>query len=114
MKRDRAYFVDILTAGRSIIESTDGRTIEDFFSDTVAYSANMYRFVIMGEAAKRISAESKAAHPEIDWRGMAGQRDVVAHQYDGIDAHELWATMRTTVPIVVKQIERILGEWPEE
>ncbi len=65
MKRDRAYFTDILLSARSIMELTGDRPFEDFFSDTVAFSAVLYRFIIMGEATKRISMESKAAHPEV-------------------------------------------------
>ncbi|MCL4233708.1 MAG: DUF86 domain-containing protein [Deltaproteobacteria bacterium] len=114
MKRDRAYFTDILLSARSIMELTGDRPFEDFFSDTVAFSAVLYRFIIMGEATKRISMESKAAHPEVDWRGMAGQRDVVVHQYDGIDEYELWTTIQTNVPIVVRQMEQILENWPED
>ena len=45
---------------------------------------------VMGEATKRLSAECRASHPEIPWRGMAGLRDVLIHAYDRVDLQEVW------------------------
>jgi uncharacterized protein with HEPN domain len=54
--------------------------------------ASMLSFAlsIIGEAAKRISTEFKDKYPDIPWRDMAGTRDVLTHDYEGVDAKIIW------------------------
>ena len=61
-------------------------------------------YEIIGEAAKNVSEEFRVQHPEIDWRGMAGFRDVLIHQYFGIDLINVWNISQNQAEKVLKQI----------
>ena len=58
--------------------------------EEVAYDAVLRNLQIIGEAAKAIPADVRQAHPEVDWKGMAGLRDVLTHAYFGLDDETLW------------------------
>lgn len=64
---------------------------------------------IVGEAARRISPDFKASHPSIDWRALAGQRNVIAHEYGKIDHKRLHETTCRLVPRLLGELDRILA-----
>ena len=65
---------------------------------------------LLGEAAKRVSAPLQRAHPGIGWRDIIGQRNVLAHDYGEIDHRKLFDTARLKVPLLIAELDRILGE----
>ena len=65
---------------------------------------------VLGESARRVSPRFQQAHPEIDWRGIIGQRNVIAHEYGEIDHRRLYAAARTRVPALIAALDRMLGE----
>jgi uncharacterized protein with HEPN domain len=90
MSRDEGVVLDILNAAGLIREFIAGQDLTDFLADSKTCFAVLHQLVVIGEAAKRLSAEYRANHPEIPWREMAGLRDVVVHHYDEIDLVEIW------------------------
>lgn len=54
------------------------------------FDATLMNFVLIGEMCDRISDELKKQHPEIDWKKIKGFRNMIAHDYLGIDAEEVW------------------------
>jgi uncharacterized protein with HEPN domain len=62
----------------------------------------------MGEAAKRIPDEYKASLPTIPWRGLAGLRDVLIHQYEGVSLDEVWRIVEHDLPGLRESIRKIL------
>ena len=67
-------------------------------------------FEIIGEAVKHISTDLKRSYPEIQWRGLAGFRDVLIHNYMGVDLLEVWNVIEIELPQIKKIIDDILIE----
>ena len=62
----------------------------------------------LAESTQRISAELKAAHPEVEWRGIAEFRNVVVHDYLGIDVEEIWDIVQDDLPDLKAKVAAIL------
>ena len=66
--------------------------------------------MVLGEAVKRLSEDFRSAHPEVLWRQIAGMRDALIHQYDGVDMEEVWRTIDFRVPELMDTLERLIPE----
>ncbi len=62
---------------------------------------------VIGEAAKRLSPEIKESHPEIAWRDIAGLRDIIVHEYFGLDLDIVWDVVENRVPILLVQLRNL-------
>ena len=67
----------------------------------------MMNFIIIGEMAARISEEFKNKNSHIDWTKIKAFRNIVAHNYFGIDAEEVWQIIKNKLPELKKQIEKL-------
>jgi uncharacterized protein with HEPN domain len=105
---------DILVAAWQVVDFTQGVNEKAFRSDEKTHSATIHALLIMGEAAKRLTVEFREKHPTIDWRGMAGMRDVLIHQYDRINLSRVWAVATQEVPGIVTYLERIRRRGSEQ
>lgn len=90
MKKDpRLYLAQVLERIDRILEFTaEGK--EAFFADVRTQDAVIRNFEVIGEAVKRIPDDYRADHPAIPWRELAGLRDVLMHQYEGVSLNEVW------------------------
>jgi uncharacterized protein with HEPN domain len=88
-KDDRLYLVHIVEALRKIMRYTRGGR-DAFLADEMIQDAVYRNFLVIGEAAKRVSEATRAMDPSIPWRGMAGLRDVMVHQYEGVQPDLVW------------------------
>ena len=87
-----------------------GKDLAAFSEDEMTYDAVLRNLQIIGEAAKAVPADVRQVYPEVDWKGMAGLRDVLAHAYFGLDDETLWDVVATKVPQLRSQVRRILDE----
>ena len=69
---------------------------------------------IIGEAANRVSRGFRAAHPEIPWRQIIAQRNVLTHEYGDIDDALIWRVVTTRIPELMSQLERLMPPLPPE
>ncbi len=112
MSRDKATLLDIASAATRILSFIDGLTREDFLEDTKTQSAVLHQLLVLGEATKRLSDEFRNEHSEIEWRLMAGMRDILIHAYDTVDLDEVWKTATKDVPDLLSQIKPLLPADP--
>ncbi len=107
MKDDRLYLLHIREClDRVARYASRGR--ETFFADTMVQDAILRNLQILAESATRLSEPLKTDHPEIDWRGLAGFRNVMVHDYLGIDLHQIWDIVERDLPPLRRAIEAIL------
>jgi uncharacterized protein with HEPN domain len=96
-KDPRVYVAHILECIDKIERFTaDGR--ERFFQEAMVQDAVLRNLEVIGEAAKRLDDAYRAAHPGVPWRALAGLRDVLIHQYEGVDLEKVWAIVEKELP----------------
>ena len=109
LTKDQHCLESILEAIDRIIEYTSGiNTADDFDKDYRNFDATMMNFVVIGEMIDKISDEFKTNHPEIEWIKIKGFRNIVAHDYFGIDAEEVWQIIKTKIPTLKSDIKLLL------
>jgi uncharacterized protein with HEPN domain len=108
MWRDAAYLLDILNAARKVRRFTTGVTEEEFENNDLVQSATMRELGIIGEAARKISQETRNAHPGIPWAEMIGMRNRVIHEYSRINLEKVWDTIQKDIPHLMALIEPLV------
>ena len=106
-KDPRVYLAHILECADRI-ERYLGQDREAFLRDTMVQDAVIRNFEVIGEAAKRIPEQFRVVHAGIPWRLMAGFRDVLIHDYEGVDLERVWRIAQEDLPAVKIAIARIL------
>jgi uncharacterized protein with HEPN domain len=99
---------DILTAVRAVGSYTRGMTYEEFCGDQRTVDAVVRNLMTMGESIRWIPEPVLDDYPEVPWRVMRAVRNVVVHEYFGIDSRILWATVRYDLPPLVPRLEAVL------
>lgn len=106
-KDPRVYLAHILECAQKIERFTaDGKG--RFLRDAMVQDAVLRNFEIIGEAAKRLDDSYRTAHPEIPWRALAGLRDVLIHQYEGVDPERVWPIVERELPNLRAAIAALL------
>lgn len=109
MKRDIFLFVeDILKSIKNIKDFSEGISKELFMKDELRQSAIIRQIEIIGEAVKNIPESFRKKYPSIEWRKIAGTRDVIIHSYFGIDFEKVWYILKEDLIVLEKEIINIL------
>jgi uncharacterized protein with HEPN domain len=109
LTKDHHCLETIIEAIDRIIEYTSGfNSADDFNNDYRNFDATMMNFVVIGEMVDKISDEFKKSHPKIEWIKIKGFRNIVAHDYFGIDAEEVWQIIKNKIPSLRIEISTLL------
>lgn len=107
-ERDAAYLWDMLDAAQSIRDFVQGVDYLNYAGNRQLQMAVERGIEIIGEAARSVSDSFKQAHPEIPWRGVIAQRNVITHEYGEIKQDRIWAVVRVHVPDLIAKLEQLL------
>ena len=108
MKDDRLYLVHIRERIERIERySASGR--DAFMADTLIQDAILRNLQTLAESTQRLSPELKAQHAAVDWRSVAAFRNVVVHNYLGLDLAQIWDIVQKDLPELKREVEEA---WP--
>ena len=109
MSRDvRLFLDDMITACEKIQRYVAGRPREVFEHDEQAFDAVLKNLEIIGEASKRFPASFRDRHSEIQWREIGGLRDIVVHEYFGLDLDIVWDVVAKRVPDLLVRLRTLV------
>ena len=107
MKKDTVYIKHILDAIDKIEQYVD-IGYDDFMAHSHWQDAVIRQLEIVGEATKRVSEDLRKCYPEVPWRRIAGLRDVLIHDYMGVDLEAVWQVTQRNVPELKKNLQKVL------
>ena len=111
MPRDyKVYLEDVLEAIGSIRSYTQGMSFESFSADKKTRDAVVRNLEVVGEAVKRVPEDLRCRHARVDWKKIAGLRDILIHEYFGIDLTIIWDILQNKMPALEEEVRGMLKE----
>jgi uncharacterized protein with HEPN domain len=114
MKRNHLIFLeDILESMNRIETYLTGVTYKQFIENQLLIDATIRNLEVIGEASKYIPEEIKERYPMVPWRKMTGLRNILIHEYFGIDEENVWEIASNNLPQTKQEIEKVIKELKE-
>ncbi len=114
--RDPVCILDMLNAARGVLRSLRGVSLASYQSDQDLRHAVERKIEILGEAARRVSDGLREKHPDIPWRAIIGQRNILIHGYDQVDDERVWNLADRHIAPLIPRLMAILNDlgFPDE
>ena len=109
MRDDAGRLQDILDSIQRIEERIGGGR-ERFEADQMLQVWVVHHLQIIGEAARSISQALRTSHPELPWANVIAMRNLLVHEYFGVDLEEVWSTVVNDLPLLRPEVEAMLAE----
>lgn len=111
MPRDyKVHLEDILEAVRKIRTYTAELSLDTFTADSKTFDAVIRNLEIIGEAARGVPDLIRSKHPEVDWKRIAGLRNILIHEYFGVDAEIIWDIVQNKLATLESAAREMLRE----
>jgi uncharacterized protein with HEPN domain len=107
-QRDAAYLWDMLDAAQTVEQLSSGLDFFQYSNDRRTQLAVERSLEIIGEAARRVSDSFQNSHPEIPWRQIIGQRNVLIHEYGEVKQERIWKVVKENIPQLVDQLKKFV------
>ncbi len=104
------YLIDILESGNAILEYTKDMSFETFRNDRKTYSAVIREFEIIGEAVDKLPDDVKQKYRDVEWQDIKDFRNLLTHEYFGVDLEILWKVIQDDLPGLMKIVNEIMQE----
>lgn len=109
-EKDKANLLGILEGIESISNfSAEHEVVESFYNDKKTFDAVLMNFIIVGEGISRLSNELKDNHTNIDWIKAKAFRNIIAHDYFGVNPEIVWQIIHDEIPKLKDQIQKIIA-----
>ena len=100
---------DIVEAIDNVQEYTKGMSYDQFVRDRKTIDAVIKNFITIGEAASHLPEDFIEEHPDIPWRDMRDMRNILVHEYFGVDSQVVWETIKKNLPPILPVIRQIIN-----
>jgi uncharacterized protein with HEPN domain len=112
-KNPQGYLLDLLERIKRIESySAQGRTA--FLASSLLQDAIMRNFEVMGEIVKRLDKSFTETYPTIPWRRIAGFRDVLIHDYEGVSMEVIWQVIERDLPVLHQSLQALIDSLPTD
>lgn len=112
MNKDyKVYFLHILESIEDIERYTKGLDKTKFIETKLIQDAVIRNLEIIGEATKNIPPSIRNKYPHIEWKKIAGMRDILIHDYLGVDLERVWLVLENRLPVLKKEITKIIRDF---
>jgi uncharacterized protein with HEPN domain len=108
MKDDKLYLIHIHECIERIDSYIVGKDKQKFLDSTLIQDAVIRNLQVLAESTQRLSDAAKESSSEIDWFKIAGFRNVLVHDYLGIDIERVWNILEKDLPELKRHIEKLL------
>jgi len=106
-RHEHLFCQDILESGSAIQSYVQGITFIEFVQDRMRYSAVIREFEIIGEAVGKLPEELKGRFPNIQWQDIKDFRNLLVHEYFGVDLEIVWNTIHNDLPSLLDAVQEI-------
>ena len=110
--QDAGFLLDMLEHARGVLRALEDRTLDEYLVEEDLRLAVERRIEIIGEAARRVSQAFRGQHPEIPWRKIVAQRNVLAHEYGEVQDEIVWRVAAANIPELVRLLEPLVPPLP--
>lgn len=111
MSKDcKVYFFHIFDSIVNIEKYVKNMDKKRFLANKLVQDAVIRNLEIIGEATKNIPQVIRGKYPHIEWKKIAGMRDILAHDYLGVDLERVWGVLKNRLPALKKEIAKIIKE----
>lgn len=105
MQRDLQFLLDMLQSAELILTYMTHVSKNEFAANVQLQDAVIRRLLIIAEAARRVSDETRQVLPNISWQEMNGMRNRLVHEYDDVNLSIVWDTVQAKIPPLIKELK---------